>query len=100
MAFDASWRHRHPQEARLHPSATHSDPRAARFTGLTARGEWPSAVSDLPLVLSEPELAHVRGVTVRTLQRDRRRGGGIPFKRVGRKVFYAREAVLSYFGAG
>jgi len=69
------------------------------LAALTARGEWPTAISDLPLVLTEPQLAHVRGVTVRTLQRDRRRGGSIPFKRVGRKIFYARDDVLLYFGA-
>jgi hypothetical protein len=70
------------------------------LTALTARGEWPTAVSDLPLVLTEPQLAHVRGVTVRTLQRDRRRGDSIPFKRIGRRIYYARDDVLSYFGAG
>ena len=66
----------------------------------TARGEWPTAISDLPLVLTEPQLAHVRGVTPRTLQRERRRGSAVPFKRIGRKVFYARDDVLSYFGVG
>jgi hypothetical protein len=66
----------------------------------TVRGEWPTAISDLPLVLTETQLAHVRGVTVRTLQRDRRRGGSIPFKRIGRRIYYARDDVLSYFGAG
>jgi hypothetical protein len=83
------------QETNLQHSATHSAPRVA----CRARGEWPSTVLDLPLVLSEAELAHVRGVSVRTLQRDRRRGRGIPYRRVGRKIFYAREAVLSHFGA-
>jgi hypothetical protein len=70
------------------------------LTALTVRGEWPTAISDLPLLLTEPQLAHVSGVTVRTLQRRRRRGGSIPFKRIGRKVFYSRDDVLSYFGTG
>ena len=61
-------------------------------------GEWPTTVSDLPLILTETQLAHLRGVSIRTLQRDRRRGGSIPFKRLGRKIFYSRDAILSYFG--
>jgi hypothetical protein len=72
---------------------------AVSLTALTARGEWPTAVSDLPLILTELQLAHIRGVTVRTLQRDRRQSGSIPFKRIGRKIFYARDDVLAYFGA-
>jgi hypothetical protein len=79
----------------------HSNGRVpSSLTVLTVRGEWPTAISDLPLVLTERQLAHVRGVTVRTLQRDRHRGGSIPFKRIGRKIFYSRDDVLSYFGAG
>jgi hypothetical protein len=70
------------------------------LTVLTVRGEWPTAVSDLPIILTERQLAHVRGVTVRTLQRDRQRGNSIPFKRIGRRIYYARDDVLSYFGAG
>jgi hypothetical protein len=77
-----------------------STKRQRRNLAHRSHGEWPTAILDLPLVLTEPQLAHVSGVTVRTLQRRRRRGGSIPFKRVGRKVFYSRDDVLSYFGAG
>ena len=76
-----------------------SDRGAISLAALTVRGEWPTAISDLPLVLTEPQLAHVSGVTVRTLQRRRRRGGSIPYKRIGRKIFYSRNDVLAYFGA-
>ena len=62
-------------------------------------GHWPNSVGDLPLVLTEPELARVRGVSIRTLQRDRCRGASVPFKKVGRKVFYSRDDVLSFFRA-
>src|SRR4029453_8346910 len=88
-------------EAKLQDHPSPSDSRKPRsLYAVTLPGEWPTAISDLPLVLTEPQLAHVRGVTVRTLQRDRRRGNLIPFKRVGRKIFYSREDVLSHFGAG
>jgi hypothetical protein len=84
----------------VHEVPSHSKARVAvSLTALTARGEWPTAVSDLPLILTELQLAHIRGVTVRTLQRDRRQSGSIPFKRIGRKIFYARDDVLAYFGA-
>jgi hypothetical protein len=68
-----------------------------RLPGLP-RGEWPTSISELPLILTEAQLAHFQGVSIRTLQRDRRRGASIPFKRLGRKIFYPRDAVLSYFG--
>lgn len=66
------------------------------FTTLYPRGEWPSEVSDLPLFLTQAQLAHLRGVTVRTLQRDRRLGRSIPFAKMGKKVLYARAHVLAH----
>ena len=71
----------------------------ASFTSLYPPGEWPRAVEDLPLVLTEGQLAHLRGVKVRTLQRERRYGQAIPWVRDGRKILYARADVLARFGA-
>jgi hypothetical protein len=68
------------------------------FTALTARGEWPSVAEDLPLLLTEQQFAHLRGVTVRTLQRERRLKLSIPYVRDGRKIRYARHHVLERFG--
>lgn len=69
------------------------------FAQRTPRGEWPAAITDLPLVLTQHHLAHLRGVTVRTLQRERRHGRSIPYVTDGRKVLYARADVLARFGA-
>lgn len=71
----------------------------APFTSMTARGEWPSAESDLPLFLTQHQLAHLRGVTLRTLQRERRLGCSIPFVQDGKRVLYARADVLARYGA-
>jgi hypothetical protein len=80
-----------------------SVPTAARsarsFTLMTARGEWPSAVSDLPLMLTQHQFAHLRSVTLRTLQRERRLKLSIPFIRDGKRVLYARADVLAHYGA-
>jgi hypothetical protein len=72
---------------------------APPFTTVNARGEWPSAETDLPLVLTQHQLAHLRGVTLRTLQRERRLGQSIPFVKDGKKVLYARHHVLARYGA-
>ena len=68
------------------------------FTAVLPRGHWPSATNGLPLVLTQHQLAHLRGVTLRTLQRERRVGRSVPFIKVGRKILYARADVLEYFG--
>ena len=73
--------------------------RPTSFTSMLARGEWPSAVSDLPLVLTQHQLAHLRGVTVRLLQRERRLGISIPFVRDGKRILYARADVLARYCA-
>jgi hypothetical protein len=87
-------------EAKLQESPVSAAERIApSFTLVTARGEWPSAVSDLPLVLTQHQLAHLRGITVRTLQRERRLGCSIPFIRDGKRVLYARADVLAHYGA-
>lgn len=60
---------------------------------------WPSTASELPLYLTQHQLAHLLGRSIRTLERDRVVGRSIPFKKVGRTVLYAREDVLSYLAA-
>ena len=67
--------------------------------GVRRRGEWPSSPQDLPLLLTEQQLAHLLDRAVRTLQRHRREGRSIPYRQVGRRVFYTRDAVLEHFGA-
>ena len=65
----------------------------------TPRGEWPPDPSVLPYLLTEDQLAHLRGKSVRTLQRERRLGCSIPFIRDGKRVLYARADVLAHYGA-
>ena len=57
------------------------------------------AETDLPLMLTQHQLAHLRGVTVRTLQRERRLNRSIPYTRDGKSVLYARHHVLARYGA-
>ena len=71
---------------------------ATSFTSLTPPGEWPKAAGDLPLLLSQREFAHLRAVSPRTLQRERRQGSPVPFRRLGRRVLYPRAGVLAFFG--
>ena len=73
--------------------------RAARsFTEITRRGEWPSDLEDLPVLFTQNQLAHLRNVTTRTLQKERRLNTSIPFIRDGRRILYARRDVLERFG--
>lgn len=74
-----------------------STPRPTPFTSMIARGEWPSAESDLPIFLTQHQYAHLRGVTVRTLQRERALGTSIPFVRHGNNIMYARADVLARY---
>lgn len=69
------------------------------FAAKTAPGEWPAAADDLPMFLTQRQLAHLLGKSVRTLERDRVLGGSIPFKKVGRTVLYARQDVLNFLDA-
>jgi hypothetical protein len=50
-------------------------------------------------MLAQHQLAHLRGVTVRTLQRERRLNRSIPYARDGKSVLYARHHVLARYGA-
>ena len=71
-------------------------PNRRSLISLTAPGEWPTDITDLPLFLTQDQLAHLLGKSVRTLERDRHIGHSIPFTKVGRKVFYGRADVLSH----
>jgi hypothetical protein len=68
------------------------------FTERITRGEWPATINELPMVLTQQELAHLRGVTLRTLQRERMLNISIPYIRDGKKVLYPRHHVLERFG--
>jgi hypothetical protein len=70
----------------------------ASFTTLTVPGEWPKAAVDLPLVLDQRQYAHLRAVSVRTLQRERRLGRSIAYRKIGKRIFYARADVLAGYG--
>ena len=67
------------------------------FTSMIPRGEWPSAEADLPLFLTQHQYAHLRGVTVRLLQRERRLGTSIPFVKDGKNILYAKADVLARY---
>jgi len=70
------------------------------FTATLPRGQWPSDISVLPFLLTEPDLAHLMDLDVRTIQLKRRRNQlGIPCIKDGRRVLYARTEVLKRYGA-
>lgn len=52
-----------------------------------------TALSDL---ISEEEYAALRGVSVRTIHRDRALRKGPPFIKLGRKIFYRPEAIEAW----
>lgn len=56
-------------------------------------------MTELENLLSEHDLAALRGVTVRTLQRERAQRRGPAFIKLGRKVYYRREAVNAWLRA-
>jgi hypothetical protein len=64
-------------------------------------GEWPGVPTDLPMSMTELQLAHVLGRSLRTLQRKRYEGKGwIPHRKIGRSIYYLRDDVLAYYGIG
>jgi hypothetical protein len=79
-----------------HRAAAEADAHSTDTLG--PRGVWPANPSFLPYFLTEDQLAHLRGKSVRTLQRERRLGCSIPFIRDGKKVLYARPDVLAHYG--
>ena len=61
-------------------------------------GQWPADPADIPIVLDQFQLARLRGVCVRVLQKERSEGRGAPFRKEGSKVWYARDKVLAHYG--
>ena len=47
-------------------------------------------------LIPETEFAEARGVHVRTIQRERARREGPPFIKLGRRIFYRREAIEAW----
>jgi hypothetical protein len=54
------------------------------------------SLGELPALLTPPELAQLLRTTTNSLAQDRYLGRGVPFRRHGRKVLYARSDVLDY----
>lgn len=69
------------------------------FTKTFPRGEWPSNPDLLPVLIDQYQLAHLRGVCVRVLQKERAEGRGAPYTKEGGRVWYARDRVLAHYGA-
>ena len=47
-------------------------------------------------LIEEHEYAKLRGVAVRTLQRERARGVSARFIKIGRRIFYRKEAISEW----
>ena len=73
---------------------------ACSLATFTQRGEWPSDPLVLPYFLTEDQLAHLLGKSVRTLQRRRRLGQSPPFTKNGKQVLYPRDPALAYLEGG
>jgi hypothetical protein len=70
---------------------------AANASGKTqSEPHWPANVADLPLYLTPWQLATLLGRHVRSLERDRTTGKGIPFIRLGKRILYPRDRTLAY----
>jgi hypothetical protein len=54
------------------------------------------ALDDLPPLLTPAELADLMRTTTNSLAQDRYLGRGVPFIKNGKRVLYARTAVLDY----
>jgi hypothetical protein len=59
------------------------------------RSRWPKSLDDLPIFLTQRQLAELLACSTRTLERDRCSGTGIPFVKHGRRVYYPRDVVLA-----
>jgi hypothetical protein len=59
------------------------------------RPNWPANPEELPLFLTQRNLAELLGCSGRTLERDRCNGVGIPFVKHGRRVYYPRDVVFT-----
>jgi hypothetical protein len=49
--------------------------------------------------ISEKEYADARGVTVRTLQRERKIERSAPFIKVGRDIMYKKSSIIEWFNS-
>jgi hypothetical protein len=56
-------------------------------------GQYPAG---LPLLLTPRALARLLHTSVRTLERRRRDGDFIPYRRVGRRILYSAADVLAH----
>ena len=59
---------------------------------------WPSAAGGLPLVMDQHQTALLLKVSLRTLQRQRRHGISAPYRKLGRRIYYTRAAILRHLG--
>jgi hypothetical protein len=57
--------------------------------------QWPSRLEELPIFLTQKQLAELLICSPRTLERDRCSGEGIPFVKHGRRVYYSRDVVFA-----
>lgn len=56
-------------------------------------------MSDLPAVMTADQLGQLLGISSASLAQDRYLGKGVPFVKLGKRVRYMREDVLSYLSA-
>ena len=49
-------------------------------------------------LIPEAEMARERNVSTPTLRRERKNGGGPPFRKIGRKIFYPRDRFEQWLG--
>jgi hypothetical protein len=71
-------------------------PERAKPTTVPANtSDWPANVEDLPIFLTQKQLAELLACSERKLERHRCSGEGIPFVKHGRRVYYPRDVVLA-----
>ena len=58
--------------------------------------EWPRKFEDLPVLMTQAQVAQLFGLSERTLERQRHKGDGIRFCKMGRRVFYRRDDVVHH----
>jgi hypothetical protein len=56
---------------------------------------WPASLEDLPIFLTQKQLAELLACSERKLERHRCSGEGIPFVKHGRRVYYPRDVVFA-----
>ena len=84
----------------LDPQPTAFSTAVLPFTATLPRGQWPADISVLPFLLTEPDLAHLMDLELKTLQKKRRCNQlDIPWIKDGRRFLYPRADVLKRYGA-